>query len=142
MQIRPIKNDLDYEAALRRVESLWGAREGSPEFEELDVLATLVEAYEREHFPVDLPDPVDAIKFRLDQQGKDTRALIGIIGQRTRVYEILQRKRSLSLAMIRNLHDKLGIPANVLIQQTGSNNRTERHNNRPRTRTYKSKISA
>jgi HTH-type transcriptional regulator/antitoxin HigA len=116
MEIKPIKNERDYEQALRRVESLWNSPEGSPESDELDVLATLIEAYEREHYPVDLPDPVEAIKFRLEQEGKDSRALIGVIGQRTRVYEVLRGKRSLSLNMIRELHDKFGIPANVLIQ--------------------------
>jgi HTH-type transcriptional regulator / antitoxin HigA len=116
MEIRPIKNERDYQAALRRVEALWESAEGSVENDELDVLATLIEAYEREHYPIDMPDPVEAIKFRLEQEGKDSRALIGVIGQRTRVYEVLRGKRSLSLNMIRELHDKFGIPANVLIQ--------------------------
>jgi HTH-type transcriptional regulator/antitoxin HigA len=116
MDIKPIKNERDYEQALRRVESLWQSPEGSPESDELDVLATLLEAYERAHYPMDLPGPVEAIKFRLEQEGKDSRALIGVIGQRTRVYEVLRGKRSLSLNMIRELHDKFGIPANVLIQ--------------------------
>src|SRR6266851_2028852 len=116
MDIKPIKNERDYEKALRRVESLWKSPEGSAESDEMDVLATLVEAYEREHYPMDLPDPVEAIKFPLEQEGKDSRALIGVIGQRTRVYELLRGKRSLSLNMIRELHDKFGIPANVLIQ--------------------------
>jgi HTH-type transcriptional regulator/antitoxin HigA len=116
MDIKPIKSERDYEQALQRVESLWKSPEGSAESDELDVLATLIEAYEREHYPIDLPDPVEAIKFRLEQDGKDSRALIGVIGQRTRVYEVLQGKRSLSLNMIRELHDKFGIPANVLIQ--------------------------
>jgi HTH-type transcriptional regulator/antitoxin HigA len=116
MDIRPIKTERDYEHALHRVESLWNSPEGSGESDELDILATLIEAYERERFPIDLPDPVEAIKFRLEQEGKDSRVLIGVIGQRTRVYEVLQGKRSLSLNMIRELHDKFGIPANVLIQ--------------------------
>jgi HTH-type transcriptional regulator/antitoxin HigA len=116
MDIKPIKNGRDYQQALRRVESLWKSPEGSAESDELDVLATLIEAYEREHYPIDLPDPVEAIKFRLEQEGKDSRALIGVIGQRTRVYEVLRGKRSLSLNMIRELHDKFGIPASVLIQ--------------------------
>jgi HTH-type transcriptional regulator/antitoxin HigA len=116
MDIKPIKTERDYEQALQRVESLWKSPEGSAESDELDVLATLIEAYEREHFPIDLPDPVEAIKFRLEQEGKDSRALIGVIGQRTRVYEVLLGKRSLSLNMIRELHDKFGIPASVLIQ--------------------------
>ncbi len=116
MEIKPIKNERDYERALRRVESLWKSPEGSPDGDEVDVLATLIEAYEREHYPMDMPDPVEAIKFRLEQQGKDSRALVGVIGQRTRVYEVLRGKRSLSLNMIRELYDKFGIPANVLIQ--------------------------
>jgi HTH-type transcriptional regulator/antitoxin HigA len=116
MDIKPIKNERDYEQALCRVESLWQSPEGSAESDELDVLATLVEAYERGRYPMDLLDPVEAIKFRLEQEGKDSRALIGVIGQRTRVYEVLQGKRSLSLNMIRHLHDKFGIPAHVLIQ--------------------------
>ena len=116
MDIKPIRNHRDHERALHRVETLWDSRDGSPESDELGVLATLIEAYEREHFPIDLPDPIEAIKFRLEQQGMDSRALIGIIGGRTRVYEILCGQRSLSLNMIRSLHEKLGIPANVLIQ--------------------------
>src|SRR6266849_1725634 len=106
MDIKPIKNERDYEKALRRAESLWKSPEGSAESDEMDVLATLVEAYEREHYPTDLPDPVEAIKFRLEQEGKDSRALI----------EVLRGKRSLSLNMIRELHNMFGIPANVLIQ--------------------------
>ena len=123
MEIKPIKNERDYERALRRVEALWGAPESSPQSDELDVLATLIEAYEREYYPIDLPDPVEAIKFRLEQEGKDSSALIGVIGQRTRVYEVLSGKRLLSLNMIRRLHDKFGIPADVLIQP-GRRNRT------------------
>jgi len=82
------------------------------------VLITLVEAYEREHFPIDVPDPIEAIKFRLEQQGTDYRSLVGVIGQRTRVYEVMRRDRPLSLAMIRKLHEKLRIPAEVLIHST------------------------
>src|SRR5437879_8409354 len=115
MDIKPIKNKRDYEQALQRVESLWKSPEGSAENDELDVLATLIEAYEREHFPMDLPDPVEAIKFRLEQEGKDSRALIGVIGQRTRVYEVLRGKRSLSLNMIRAAR-QVWHPANVSIQ--------------------------
>ena len=85
MDIKPIREEADYERALRRVEELWDSPEGSVESDELDILTTLIEAYEREHYPVDLPDPVEAIKFRLEQQGKDSRALIGVIGQRTRI---------------------------------------------------------
>jgi HTH-type transcriptional regulator / antitoxin HigA len=116
MEIRPIKTEADCDAALRRIETLWGAAPGTPAGDELDVLATLVEAYEREHYPVDLPDPIEAIKFRLEQEGKDYRALIGVIGQRTRVYEVMRGDRPLSLNMIRKLHTTLKIPASVLIQ--------------------------
>jgi HTH-type transcriptional regulator / antitoxin HigA len=119
MGIQPIRGEADYERALRRVEELWDFPEGSKESDELDILTTLIETYEREHYPIDLPDPIEAIKFRLEQKGKDSRALVGIIGQRTRVYEVMRGKRPLSLNMIRNLHEKLGIPAEVLIQPTG-----------------------
>ena len=116
MRVKPIRNEADYDEALRRVEDLWGSASGTPEGDELEVLVSLIEAYEREHYPVDLPTPIDAIKFRLEQQGKDYRALIGVIGQRTRVYEVMRGARPLSLNMIRKLHSKLGIPAEVLIQ--------------------------
>jgi HTH-type transcriptional regulator/antitoxin HigA len=116
MDIKPIRGEADYERALRRVEELWDSPEGSAESDELDILATLIEAYEQEHYPIELPDPIEAIKFRLEQKGKDSSALIGVIGQRTRVYEVMQGKRPLSLNMIRNLHEKFEIPAEVLIQ--------------------------
>jgi HTH-type transcriptional regulator / antitoxin HigA len=118
MEIKPIRTNGDYDLALRQVESLWGSPRGTPDGDKLDVLVTLVEAYERERFPIDLPDPIDAIKFRLEQEGKDYRALIGVIGQRTRVYEVMRGARPLSLNMIRNLHRKLAIPAEVLIRTT------------------------
>lgn len=116
MNIKPIRSESDYDEALHRVEALWGSTAGTPEGDELDVLIPLIEAYEREHYPIDLPTPIDAIKFRLEQQGEDYRSLIGIIGQRTRVYEVMRGARPLSLNMIRKLHNKLGIPADVLIQ--------------------------
>src|ERR1039457_536689 len=118
MEIRPIRTEANHETALRRIESVWGAALGTAEVDELDVLTTLVDAYERKHHSVDLPDPVEAIKFRLDQEGKTYRALIGVIGQRTRVYEVMRGDRPLSLNMIRKLHSKLEIPAEVLIQAT------------------------
>lgn len=116
MEVKPIKSESDYDRALRRVEELWGSPQGSSEGDELEVLVTLVEAYERDHYPVDLPDPVEAIKFRLEQEGKGLGALIGVIGQRTRVYEVMRGDRPLSLNMIRKLHEELQIPAEVLIQ--------------------------
>ena len=118
MEIRPIRNQADYQSALRRIEALWGASTGTSDGDELDVLVTLTEAYERGHYPIDPPDPIEAIKFRLEQTGKDFHALIGVIGQRTRVYEVMRKARPLSLNMIRNLYRKLQIPAEVLIQPT------------------------
>jgi HTH-type transcriptional regulator / antitoxin HigA len=116
MHLKPIKTDADHEAALKEIERLWYAEEGTPDGDRLEILSTLVEAYEEAHFPMDLPDPIEAIKFRLEQQGEDKRALIGIIGNRTRVYEVLRRDRALSLAMIRELNQRLKIPAEVLIR--------------------------
>src|SRR5947209_17363584 len=116
MQIKLIRSEADYGEALRRVETLWGSTSGTAEGDELDVLVPLIEGYEREHYPIDLPNPIDAIKFRLEQNGKDYRSLVGVIGQRTRVYEVMRGARPLSLNMIRKLHNKLEIPAEVLIQ--------------------------
>jgi HTH-type transcriptional regulator/antitoxin HigA len=116
MTIKPIRTKADHEAALREIQRRWGADEGTPEGDRLDVLATLVEAYEQAHFPMDAPDPIEAIKFRLEQQGADKKALIGVIGNRTRVYEVLRRDRALSLSMIRRLNQRLKIPAEVLIR--------------------------
>jgi HTH-type transcriptional regulator/antitoxin HigA len=127
MDIKPIRSEADYERALRRVESLWDSPKGSARSDELDILATLIEAYERQHYPIDLPSPIEAIKFRLEQQGKDTRALIGIIGQRSRVHEVMQGKRTLSLNMIRNLHQEFGIPAEALIRPAGRSRRVGRN---------------
>ena len=116
MMIKPIKTETDHAAALREIERLWGANEGTAGGDRLEVLATQVEAYEQAHFPMDAPDPIEAIKFRLEQQGTDKKALIGVIGSRTRVHEVLRRDRALSLAMIRRLHQALNIPAEVLIR--------------------------
>ncbi len=116
MEIKPIRSESDYDEALRRVEALWGSASGTAEGDELDVLVPLLEGYEREHYAIDLPKPIDAIKFRLEQEGKDYRSLIGVIGQRTRVYEVMRGDRQLSLNMIRKLHTRFEIPAEVLIQ--------------------------
>ncbi|MGH9604170.1 MAG: helix-turn-helix domain-containing protein [Terracidiphilus sp.] len=116
MHLKPIKTEADHDAALREIERLWDAEDGTPDGDRLEVLTTLVEAYEDAHFPMDLPDPIEAIKFRLEQQGEDKKALIGIIGNRTRVYEVLRRDRALSLSMIRQLNKKLKIPAEILIR--------------------------
>ena len=114
--IKPIRTKKDYEAALAEVERLWGARLGTPEGDRLDVLATLIDAYENVHYPMDPPDPIEAIKFRMEQQGLTRKDLEPLIGSRTRVAEVLNRKRNLSIAMIRRLHARLGIPAEVLIR--------------------------
>jgi HTH-type transcriptional regulator / antitoxin HigA len=126
MQLKPIKTEADHQAALREIERLWGAEEGTPEGDRLDVLATLVDAYEETHFPIDVPDPIGAIKFRLEQQGEDKKALVGIIGNRTRVYEVLRRDRTLSLAMIRRLHAQFHIPAEVLIRPIRARRKKQR----------------
>ncbi|TAK47138.1 MAG: transcriptional regulator [Xanthobacteraceae bacterium] len=115
-ELKPIKTKADYKNALAEVEHLWGAKGGTPEGDRLDVLATLIDAYETEHYPMDPPDPIEAIKFRMEQQGLSRKDLEPLIGTRTRVAEILNRKRSLSISMIRCLHDRLGIAAEVLIR--------------------------
>jgi len=117
MEIRPIKTRADYRAALKALESLMNARVNTPEGDRLDVLVTLVEAYERKQFPMDLPDAVEAIKFRMEQQGLTPRDLEPMIGRSNRVYEVLNRKRGLTLAMIQKLHLGLGIPAESLLKQ-------------------------
>jgi HTH-type transcriptional regulator/antitoxin HigA len=116
MKLKPIKTKADHERGLREIESLWGAEEGTADGDRLEILMTLVEAYEQSHFRMDIPDPIEAIKFRLEQQGEDKKALIGIIGNRTRVYEVLRGDRPLSLTMIRQLNEKLKIPAEILIR--------------------------
>ena len=115
-ELRPIRTPADYEAALAEIERLWGAKGGTPKGDRLDILATLIDAYEAEHFPMDPPDPIDAIKFRMEQQGLTRKDLEPLIGTRTRVAEVLNRRRSLSIGMIRRLRAELGIPAEVLIR--------------------------
>lgn len=114
--VKPIRSEADYDAALEEVERLWGARSGTPEGDRLDVLATLVDAWELKNHPMDAPDPIEAITFRMEQQGLTRKDLEDIIGTRTRIAEVLNRKRSLSIAMIRRLHQRLGIPAEILIR--------------------------
>ena len=116
MDIKPIKNSIDYRAALKEIETLMMAAPETPEGEKLDVLVTLVEAYESKHYPLDLPDPVEAIKFEMEQKGLIVKDLEPMIGKSNRVYEILNHKRNLTLKMIWNLHEGLGIPAASLIK--------------------------
>lgn len=114
--IRPIRTEADFDLAMKEVARLWGAKTGSAEGDRLEVLATLIEAYEAVHHPIDPPDPVEAIKFRMEQMGLTRKDLEDIVGTRTRIAEILNRKRSLSIGMIRRLNQRLGIPAEVLIR--------------------------
>ena len=115
MDVRPIKTRRDYSNAMSEIARLWNAKPGTAGHDKLDVLATLVEAYERRHFPLPAPDPVEAIRFRMEQLGLSRRDLEPVLGSRARVSEVLGRKRSLTLRMIRALHEKLGIPSDVLI---------------------------
>ncbi len=116
MDIKPVKTKADYRAALKEIETLMMAKANTPEGERLDVLVTLVEAYERKHYPIDAPDPVEAIKFEMERRGLSVKDLVPMIGGTNRIYEILNRKRPLSLKMIWRLHKTLGIPAESLIR--------------------------
>jgi len=120
MEIKPVKTEADYRAALKEIETLMLAEPDSPGGEKLDVMATLIEAYESRHYPLDLPDPVEAIKFEMERKGLTVKDLQPMIGQSNRVYEVLSRKRPLTLNMIRKLHDSLGIPAESLIKMPHS----------------------
>ncbi len=113
--IKPIRTEADHAAAMKEIERLWGAKSGTRAGDRLDVLATLVDAYEAQHLPIAPPDPIDAIRFRMEQQGLTRKDLEPMIGSRTRVSEVLNRKRGLSIEMIRRLRAGLGIPADVLV---------------------------
>jgi len=116
MDIKPIRSEQDYRAALQEIETLMMAEPDTPEGEKLDVLVTLVEAYESKHYALGLPDPIAAIKFEMEQKGLSAKDLEPMIGKRNRVYEVLNHKRSLTLKMIWKLHQGLGIPAESLIK--------------------------
>ena len=115
MEIRPIRTDKDHRAALTAIETCWGAPEGTEEGDRLDVLVTLIQAYEARHFPMLPPDPIESIKFVMEQRGLTVHDLTPVFGRTNRAYEVLSRRRPLSLAMIRKLHNDFGIPAEVLI---------------------------
>jgi HTH-type transcriptional regulator / antitoxin HigA len=115
-ELKPIRSEADHAAALAEVERLWGAKSGTPKGDRLDVLVTLIKAYEEKHHPIDAPDPVQAILFWMDQMGLTRKDLKPLIGSRSRISEVFSKKRALSLDMIRRLNAKLGIPAEVLIQ--------------------------
>ena len=119
-ELRPIRSKADYEAALEEVEQLWGAKCGTPEGDRVDVLATLIEVFEAKHYPMDPPDPIEAIRFRMEQQGLTRKDLEPMIGPGNRVADVLNRKRGLSIKMIRQLHEQLGISAKVLIRPSRS----------------------
>ena len=120
-ELKPIRTKADYRNALAEVERLWGAKSGTPKGDWLDVLATLIEVYEARHYPMDPPDPIEAIQFRMEQQGLSRKDLEPLLGTRARVAEIMNRRRSLSIEMIRRLHMQLGISAEVLIRPTRDN---------------------
>ncbi len=116
MEIKPIKTEADYEAAMKEIEQLWGASYGSPEGDKLDVLVTLIEAYEEKHYPIPAPDPIEAILHYMENQGLSEQDLEPYLGSHLYVSEVLNRQRGLSLDMIRKLHMELGIPADILVQ--------------------------
>jgi HTH-type transcriptional regulator/antitoxin HigA len=122
MDIQPIRTEADYKATLRQISALMASdpAPATPKGDRLDILTTLVQAYEARHWPIEAPDPVEAIKFRMEQSGLTVKDLEPMIGRSNRVYEVLNRKRPLTLAMIRRLHRDLGIPADVLIAETAT----------------------
>jgi HTH-type transcriptional regulator/antitoxin HigA len=114
MNIKPIKNEQNYTDTLSKIEKLMRAKPNTPEMDELEVLTTLVEAYEEQFYKIDAPDPIEAIKFRMEQEGLKQKDLVAIVGSKSRVSEILNRKRKLTIEMIRNLHQHLQIPVESL----------------------------
>ena len=114
MNIKPIKTEYDYTNTLSQIESLMDAKPNTPQMDELEVLTTLVEAYEEQHYKIEAPDPIEAIKFRMEQEGLKQKDLVAIVGSKSRVSEILNKKRKLTIEMIRNLHKQLHIPIESL----------------------------
>lgn len=117
MKIKPIRTEKDYQEALMRLDQLFDAKKGSQKGDELEILTILIERYEKDHFPIDLPDPIEAIKFRMDQKNLRQKDLARIIGLKSRVSEILNKRRKLSLSMIRKISRSLDIPTEVLVQE-------------------------
>ena len=116
MNLSPIKTEQDYQNALKRLDEIFDAKKGSPEGDELEILGILIEKYEDEKFPIELPDPIEAIKFRMEQLGMKNKDFAEIVGFRSRVSEILNRKRKLTVDMIRKISTSMNIPTEVLIQ--------------------------
>lgn len=117
MKLKLIKNNADYEKALERLEEIFDAKPGTAKGDELEILALLIDQYEKEHFPIDFPDPIEAVKFRMEQLGMKQKDLAETIGFKSRVSEILNKKRKLTLDMIRKLHEELHIPTSLLIKE-------------------------
>ena len=115
MEIKPIKTEQDYNMSIKRIEELWGAKRDTPEGDELDLLCTLVESYEMKHYPITPPDPIDAIKFRMEQMGMTNADMVKYLGSQSRVSEILNGKRKLTLKMVKSLYKGLKIPAEILL---------------------------
>ena len=115
MDIRPVKTEKDYDSSIQRIEELWGSKKDTPEGDELELLVTLVESYEMKHYPIVPPDPIDAIKFRMEQMGMSNADMVPYLGSQSRVSEVLNRKRKLTLTMIKALYKGLKIPADVLL---------------------------
>ncbi len=115
MEIKIIKTEKDYNEAIKRIESLWGAKKDTAEGDEFDLLVTLVEVYEMKHYPIPFPDPIDAIKFRMEQMGMTKTDMTKYLGSQSRVSEILNRKRKLTLKMVKSLYKGLKIPAEILL---------------------------
>ncbi|MBA7557696.1 Antitoxin HigA [subsurface metagenome] len=115
MEIKPIKTEQDYNMSIKRIEELWGAKRDTPEGDELDLICTLVESYEMKHYPIAPPDPIDAIKFRMEQMGMTKADMVKYLGSQSRVSEILNGKRRLTLKMVKSLYKGLKIPAEILL---------------------------
>ena len=115
MEIKPIKTEKDYNMSIKRIEELWGAKRDAPEGDELDLICTLVESYEMKHYPIAPPDPIDAIKFRMEQMGMTKADMVKYLGSQSRVSEILNGKRRLTLKMVKSLYKGLKIPAEILL---------------------------
>ena len=115
MEIKPIKTENDYNESIKRIEKLWGSKKDTPEGDEFDLLVTLVESYEMRHYPIAPPDPIDAIKFRMEQMGMTKTDMAKYIGSQSRVSEVLGRKRKLTLKMVKSLYNGLRIPAEILL---------------------------
>jgi len=115
MEIKPVKTEQDYNMSIKRIEELWGAKRDTPEGDELDLLCTLVESYEMKHYPIAPPDPIDAIKFRMEQMGMTKADMVKYLGSQSRVSEILNGKRRLTLKMVKSLYKGLKIPAEILL---------------------------